>query len=94
MNLGSISSFLAQPQFVTYNATKAAIATMSDADFQRKTLFKDWTVKFEVKMKLATQNLISLVQNVKNNPEPFSVDPRVLETAIEAMLDGTGDNSQ
>lgn len=29
VNLGSISSFIAQPQFVTYNATKAAIATMS-----------------------------------------------------------------
>ncbi|MFN0051046.1 MAG: SDR family NAD(P)-dependent oxidoreductase [Planctomycetales bacterium] len=29
VNLGSISSFLAQPQFVTYNATKAAVATMT-----------------------------------------------------------------
>jgi dihydroanticapsin dehydrogenase len=29
VNLGSISSFIAQPQFVTYNATKAALATMS-----------------------------------------------------------------
>jgi dihydroanticapsin dehydrogenase len=29
VNLGSISSFLAQPEFVTYNATKAAIATMT-----------------------------------------------------------------
>jgi dihydroanticapsin dehydrogenase len=29
VNLGSISSFVAQPQFVTYNATKAAIATMT-----------------------------------------------------------------
>jgi NAD(P)-dependent dehydrogenase (short-subunit alcohol dehydrogenase family) len=29
VNLGSISSFIAQPQFVTYNATKAAIATMT-----------------------------------------------------------------
>ncbi len=29
VNLGSISSFIAQPEFVTYNATKAAIATMS-----------------------------------------------------------------
>ena len=29
INLGSISSFIAQPQFVTYNATKAAIATMT-----------------------------------------------------------------
>src|SRR5207247_10999637 len=28
VNLGSISSFIAQPQFVTYNATKAAIANM------------------------------------------------------------------
>lgn len=29
VNLGSISSFLAQPEFVTYNATKAAIASMT-----------------------------------------------------------------
>lgn len=29
VNLGSISSFIAQPQFVTYNATKAALATMT-----------------------------------------------------------------
>jgi dihydroanticapsin dehydrogenase len=29
VNLGSISSFIAQPQFVTYNATKGAIATMT-----------------------------------------------------------------
>lgn len=29
VNLGSISSFIAQPEFVTYNATKAAIATMT-----------------------------------------------------------------
>lgn len=29
VNLGSISSFIAQPQFVTYNATKAAIAAMT-----------------------------------------------------------------
>ena len=29
VNLGSISSFIAQPQFVTYNATKAAITTMT-----------------------------------------------------------------
>src|SRR5579872_4251236 len=29
VNLGSIASFIAQPQFVTYNATKAAIATMT-----------------------------------------------------------------
>ncbi|MBI3860465.1 MAG: glucose 1-dehydrogenase [Planctomycetia bacterium] len=29
VNLGSISSFIAQPQFVTYNATKAAIASMT-----------------------------------------------------------------
>src|SRR6516165_2258366 len=29
VNLGSISSFIAQPQSVTYNATKAAIATMT-----------------------------------------------------------------
>lgn len=29
VNLGSISSFIAQPEFVTYNATKAALATMS-----------------------------------------------------------------
>jgi dihydroanticapsin dehydrogenase len=29
VNLGSISSFIAQPQFVTYNATKAAIANMT-----------------------------------------------------------------
>ena len=29
INLGSISSFLGQPNFVTYNATKAAIATMT-----------------------------------------------------------------
>ncbi|WP_339908065.1 SDR family oxidoreductase [Symmachiella dynata] len=29
VNLGSISSFLGQPNFVTYNATKAAIATMT-----------------------------------------------------------------
>ena len=29
VNLGSISSFIAQPQFVTYNATKAAVATMT-----------------------------------------------------------------
>jgi dihydroanticapsin dehydrogenase len=29
VNLGSISSFLAQPNFLTYNATKAAIATMT-----------------------------------------------------------------
>jgi NAD(P)-dependent dehydrogenase (short-subunit alcohol dehydrogenase family) len=29
VNLGSISSFIAQPQFVTYNASKAAIANMT-----------------------------------------------------------------
>jgi NAD(P)-dependent dehydrogenase (short-subunit alcohol dehydrogenase family) len=29
VNLGSISSFIAQPHFVTYNATKAAIANMT-----------------------------------------------------------------
>ena len=29
VNLGSISSFIAQPQFVTYNATKAAVASMT-----------------------------------------------------------------
>ncbi|MEX2286410.1 MAG: SDR family oxidoreductase [Planctomycetaceae bacterium] len=29
VNLGSISSFIAQPNFVTYNATKAAIANMT-----------------------------------------------------------------
>jgi dihydroanticapsin dehydrogenase len=29
VNLGSISSFIAQPNFVTYNATKAAVATMT-----------------------------------------------------------------
>lgn len=29
INLGSISSFLGQPNFVTYNATKAAVATMT-----------------------------------------------------------------
>ncbi len=29
VNLGSISSFIAQPGFVTYNATKAAVATMT-----------------------------------------------------------------
>jgi len=29
VNLGSISSFLAQPEFVTYNATKAAIVSMT-----------------------------------------------------------------
>lgn len=29
VNLGSISSFIAQPQFMTYNATKAAIANMT-----------------------------------------------------------------
>jgi len=29
VNLGSISSFIAQPKFVTYNATKAAIANMT-----------------------------------------------------------------
>lgn len=29
VNLGSISSFVAQPQFVTYNSTKAAVATMT-----------------------------------------------------------------
>ncbi|MBL9124497.1 MAG: SDR family oxidoreductase [Planctomycetaceae bacterium] len=29
VNLGSISSFIAQPQFVTYNATKGAIAQMT-----------------------------------------------------------------
>ncbi|HAA60053.1 MAG TPA: short-chain dehydrogenase [Planctomycetaceae bacterium] len=29
VNLGSISSFLAQPEFVTYNASKAAIASMT-----------------------------------------------------------------
>ena len=29
VNLGSISSFLAQPEFVTYNTTKAAIASMT-----------------------------------------------------------------
>ena len=29
VNLGSISSFIAQPEFVTYNATKAAIAAMT-----------------------------------------------------------------
>ncbi len=29
VNLGSISSFLGQPNFVTYNATKAAVATMT-----------------------------------------------------------------
>jgi NAD(P)-dependent dehydrogenase (short-subunit alcohol dehydrogenase family) len=29
VNLGSISSFIAQPQFVTYNATKAAVSSMT-----------------------------------------------------------------
>ena len=29
VNLGSISSFIAQPNFVTYNATKAAVANMT-----------------------------------------------------------------
>lgn len=29
VNLGSISSFMAQPSFITYNATKAAITTMT-----------------------------------------------------------------
>ena len=29
VNLGSISSFLAQPEFVTYNASKAAIVSMT-----------------------------------------------------------------
>jgi dihydroanticapsin dehydrogenase len=29
VNLGSISSFIAQPQFLTYNATKAALANMT-----------------------------------------------------------------
>ena len=29
VNLGSISSFIAQPQFVTYNASKAAVANMT-----------------------------------------------------------------
>jgi dihydroanticapsin dehydrogenase len=29
VNLGSISSFIAQPNYVTYNATKAAIANMT-----------------------------------------------------------------
>ncbi|MCA9114463.1 MAG: glucose 1-dehydrogenase [Planctomycetaceae bacterium] len=29
VNLGSISSFIAQPEFVTYNASKAAIASMT-----------------------------------------------------------------
>jgi NAD(P)-dependent dehydrogenase (short-subunit alcohol dehydrogenase family) len=29
VNLGSISSFIAQPHFVTYNATKAAVANMT-----------------------------------------------------------------
>jgi dihydroanticapsin dehydrogenase len=29
VNLGSISSFIAQPHFVTYNATKAALASMT-----------------------------------------------------------------
>lgn len=29
VNLGSISSFIAQPQFVTYNASKAAVASMT-----------------------------------------------------------------
>ncbi|MBX3413263.1 MAG: SDR family oxidoreductase [Pirellulales bacterium] len=29
VNLGSISSFIAQPEFVTYNATKAAVANMT-----------------------------------------------------------------
>lgn len=29
VNLGSISSFIAQPGFVTYNSTKAAVATMT-----------------------------------------------------------------
>jgi NAD(P)-dependent dehydrogenase (short-subunit alcohol dehydrogenase family) len=29
VNLGSISSFIAQPQFVTYNSTKAAVSSMT-----------------------------------------------------------------
>src|SRR5262249_59803907 len=29
VNLGSISSFIAQPHFVTYNASKAAVANMT-----------------------------------------------------------------
>jgi NAD(P)-dependent dehydrogenase (short-subunit alcohol dehydrogenase family) len=29
VNLGSISSFIAQPQFVTYNASKGAVANMT-----------------------------------------------------------------
>jgi biopolymer transport protein ExbB len=32
-------------------------------------MFKAWITKFETKMKVAAQTLVSLVQNVKNNPD-------------------------
>jgi len=37
-------------------------------------LFKAWIAKFEVKMKIASQKLITLVINAKNNPEPEAED--------------------
>ena len=44
-------------------------------------LFKAWIAKFEIRMKLAGQNLITLVQNVKNNPDG---DP---EEEIEVVVE-------
>lgn len=37
-------------------------------------LFKDWINRFEIKMKGASQKLIVLVQNIKNNPQPTDDD--------------------
>lgn len=37
-------------------------------------MFKAFIAKFEIKLKVAAQNLITLVQNVKNNPNPVDDD--------------------
>jgi len=37
-------------------------------------LFKAWITKFEIKMKIASQKLITLVLHVKNNPDGIDED--------------------
>jgi biopolymer transport protein ExbB len=38
-------------------------------------MFKAWIAKFEIKMKVAAQKLVSLVQNVKANPNALDDEP-------------------
>jgi len=42
-------------------------------------LFRAWIAKFEIKMKLAAQNLVALVQNVKNNPDAGDEEEAAIE---------------